>query len=320
MISIIIPCYNEADNLLKLHERISATTSELPLHRFEIIYIDDCSNDQTPQILEDIANNNDNVEIIRFARNCGSHSAVAAGLKYCKGDAAIMLAADLQDPPEVIPLLINKWEQGFRVVWGVRKRRQSEKITTIALSRLFYFLMNRLADVKQEAMGADIFLIDRTVVEAFKNSPEKNTSVFMLIAWLGFSQTNISYVKETRYSGFSKWTFSKRLKLFFDSLISFSYIPLRFMSLIGSISAFLGFIYLLVVFVNALAGNPVQGWSSLMIVVLILGGFQMCMMGMLGEYLWRTYDETRGRPRYVIEKMTLLNESANAGIEKAGHV
>jgi len=238
------------------------------------------------------------------------YAAVAAGLHYCQGEAAIMIASDLQDPPEIIPRLIEQWEKGFKVVWGVREERKGENLITLVFSRLFYYLMNRLTDVSQSSKGADVFLVDRQVIESFKNSPEKNTSVYMLIAWIGFAQTSLSYVKDARQSGTSKWTTGKRLKLFLDSLISFSYAPLRFMSLMGFICAFVGLFYSIAVLFNALKGIPVQGWSSLMIVLLILGGFQMIMMGMLGEYLWRTYDETRGRLRYVIEKNTLTVNSA----------
>jgi dolichol-phosphate mannosyltransferase len=166
--------------------------------------------------------------------------------------------------------------------------------------------MNLLTDVVYPSGGADVFLIDRIVIEALKETTEKNSEIFILIAWLGFSQTHISYVKEARYAGYSKWNFSKRLKLFFDSLISFSYIPLRLMSFIGSLLALTGLLYGIFVFVKRFQGIiDIEGFSSLMIVMLLIGGFQMCMMGILGEYLWRTYDETRKRPKYVIEKNTL---------------
>jgi polyisoprenyl-phosphate glycosyltransferase len=316
MISIIIPTYNEEENLLKLHDRLTALAGKMPVYDFEFVFVDDCSSDKTPVLLMDIASIDDKVKIIRFARNCGSHAAVAGGLNFCRGDVAIMLAADLQDPPEIIPRLIEQWEKGFRVVWGVRAKREGESLTTLCFSRAYYFLMNRLANIKQPPTGSDVFLIDRPVIEAFKRAPEKNTSIYMLIAWLGFSQTSIEYTKEARHCGTSKWTTSKRFKLFFDSLISFSYVPLRFMSLMGGISAFLGLSYGLVILINALRGNPAEGWSSLMIVVLFLGGFQMSMMGMLGEYLWRTYDETRGRPRYVIEKNTLLEAASDRDKDK----
>ena len=316
IISIILPSYNEEGNLSELHKRLSAIARTMPQHDFEFIFVDDCSQDRTPDILQEIAKTDDRVKTIRFARNCGSHAAVAAGLQFCKGDVAVMLAADLQDPPEIIPQLLLEWEKGSKVAWGVRDKREGENLFTIACSRFFYFLMNRLTNVSQAPTGADVFLIDRRVIEAFKQSPEKNTSVYMLIAWLGYSQTHITYVKEARHAGTSKWTTSKRLKLFFDSLISFSYVPLRFMSLMGAISAFLGLLYSLVIFINAFRGIPVQGWATLMIVVLLMGGFQMIMMGTLGEYLWRTYDETRGRPRYVIEKNTLLDSTSNDSSQK----
>jgi dolichol-phosphate mannosyltransferase len=307
LISVIIPTFNEEDNLLALYERLAGVAKKIEDHSFEFLFVDDCSTDKTPSILDDLQKDDSRVQLIRFSRNCGSYTAVAAGLHFCRGQAAIMLAADLQDPPELILRLLPEWKKGFKVVWAAREKRLDESLFVRTASRLFYFLMNRLTDVSQPAKGADVFLIDKVIIEAFKNSPEKNTSVTMLISWLGYSQTSITYVKEGRHAGISKWNTSKRFKYFFDSLISFSYTPLRLMSLIGAAFALCGFLYALYVFQYALGGASVEGWSSLMIVILILGGFQMIMMGMLGEYLWRTYDETRRRPRYVIEKNSLLD-------------
>ena len=308
MISIIVPTYNEKDNLHLLYSRLVNVSNVIANHRLEFIFVDDCSSDGTYRALLELAENDERVEIIRFSRNCGSHAAVSAGLQFCRGDAAVMIAADLQDPPEIIPDLISKWEKGFRVVWGVRNTREGEHFITLAFSRLFYFLMNHLTDIRQAPTGADVFVVDRKVIEAFKQSPEKNTSIYMLIAWLGFSQTSIKYAKEKRYSGKSKWGMSKRLKLFFDSLISFSYIPLRVMIFSGFIISFIGLIYGAGIFIEAfLKKITVAGWTSLMIVILVMGGMQMIMMGMIGEYLWRTYDETRGRQKYVIDENTLQN-------------
>ena len=309
-ISIIFPTYNEQDNLTVLYQRLTSVAACLSEYTFEFIFVDDCSSDQTPANINKLRESDKRVHHLRFARNCGSHAAVFAGLSFCSGDIAIILAADLQDPPEIIPNLVEQWKNNHKIVWGVRKERHGEKFVTIAFSRLYYWLMNLLANVKQPPTGADVFLLDRIVIDALKNAPEKNASIIMLIAWIGFKQTNIEYVKENRHSGLSKWTSFKKLKLFYDSLISFSYVPLRFMSVMGGITAFLGIVYSFVVFINAICGTPVQGWASLMIVVLLIGGFQMIMMGMLGEYLWRTYDESRGRPRYVIEKNTLLDEKS----------
>ena len=311
MISIVIPAYNEEDNLPVLYKRLVSVAAENTHYKFEFVFVDDCSTDRTPYMLHELHQKDDRVQFIRFSRNCGAHAASAAGLSFCNGDAAIKMAADLQDPPELVPKLIEQWKKGYKVVWGVRKKRLGETFITLAFSRAFYFLMNRLTNVKQPPSGGDVTLMDRVVIEALKQCNEKNASNNMLIAWLGFSQTNIEYTKEARHAGSSKWTFSKRIKLFIDSLVSFSYVPLRFMSLCGMLCAIMGFLYGAFVLVNAIRDRiEIQGWSSLMIVVLILGGFQMAMMGMLGEYLWRTYDETRGRPRYVIEKNTLLDSES----------
>ena len=263
MISLVIPAYNEEENISLLYERLIDETKKLSHHEYEFIFVDDCSTDRTFKILESLRQKDDRVNIIRFSRNCGSHAAVYAGLIFCNGDAAIKMAADLQDPPELIPRLIKHWRKGYKVVWGVRKKRLGERYSTLVFSRLFYFLMNNLTNVKQPNMGADVFLLDRVVIEAFKNCNEKNASNNMLIAWLGFPQTSLEYIREKRHAGSSKWTFSKRIKLFIDSLISFSYVPLRLMSLLGIFCSTLGFLYSLRVFYNALVKDIiVAGWSS----------------------------------------------------------
>ena len=316
VVSVIVPTYNEQDNIPVLFNRLKDIAAQLTHYKFEFIFIDDCSNDNTPSMLEHLKQEDKRVEFIRFSRNFGSNAAVEAGLKSCRGDVAIMLAADLQDPPEIIPKLIEQWKKGFKVVWGEREHRVHEGFTERIFSRAYYFLMNRLTDVSQALTGVDVFLVDRQLIEILKKSSEKNTEIYMLIAWLGFSQTHIKFAKEARHAGSSKWTFSKRVKMFLDSLISFSYAPLRLMSLIGIILALLGLFYGLAVIIIAFHTDaPIEGWSSLMVIILLLGGFQMSMMGMLGEYLWRTYGETRGRPRYVIEKSTLL-EDTQEGFDK----
>ena len=283
MISIILPVYNEQANLEALYARLVSVIEKIRDEYFEFVFVDDCSKDKTPNLLQKLATSDHRIKIIRFAHNCGSHAAVAAGIDFCRSDAAIMLASDLQDPPDIIPHFIKQWKKGFKVVWGVREERKGESFAVKAFSRVFFFLMNRLTNVELPPSGADVFLIDRAVIEAFKNSPEKNVSVFMLISWLGFSQIQLGYKKDKRYAGSTKWTLSQRTKIFFDSLISFSYVPLRIMSLLGAICAFLGLLYGVVVFVNALRGIPILGWSSMMIIVLLLGGFQMSMLGNAGR-------------------------------------
>lgn len=313
LISIILGTYEEESNLPLLYGRLCSTASKMPEYNFEFIFVDDGSKDKTPEILANLRETDSRVFIIRFARNFGSHAADAAGLHLCRGNVAIVIATDLQDPPEIIiPQTIEQWEKGSKVVWGLREKRKGEKFITLFFSRLYYLLMNRLTNIKQPPTGADVYLVDRIVIDAFNKSSEKHSSNLMFIAWLGFPQTSISYVKEARQAGRSKWTVSKRTKLVIDSLISFSFFPIRSIGFIGIICALLGAIYGIDVMINALFNNKaVEGWSSLMIVILIIGGIQLVILGFLGEYLWRTFDETRKRPFYVIEKNTLQDETSD---------
>ncbi len=301
MISIIFPTYNEQENLSALHDRLKAVTQKFSKESFEFIFVDDCSSDETPNILRQLNKTDARVKTIRFARNCGSHAAIKAGLEFSKGDCAIILASDLQDPPEIIASLLEEWKKGARTVWGARSQREGERPATTFLSETYYKLINWLTNVKMPPKGADVFLIDRAVIEAFKQMPEKHSSVFMSLAWLGFKQSTIYYVKQARLRGQSKWTIRKKIKLAIDSLLSFSDVFIRSMSALGFITAFLGFLYAISVVWCYLKGSPVEGWSSLMIGILVVGGCQMMMLGVIGEYLWRTFDESRKRPAYVIE-------------------
>ena len=301
LISIIFPVYNEEENLKILHDRLDSVTGSLRDYQFEFIFVDDCSSDTTPQLLKQIHERDRRIKIIRFARNCGSHAALTAGLEIAKGNCAVVLAADLQDPPEMIEDLLKEWRNDNRIVWGVRKRRREESFLTQFFSRLYYTLMNSLTIVKMPPLGSDVFLIDRVGIEALKQISEKHTSLFMTVAWLGFKQTSIPYVKEPRFSGRSKWSLGKKIKLTLDSLLAFSDIPIRYMSVIGFFIAIVGFFYAIYVVWCHFHGSPLEGWSSLIVAVLVIGGIQMIMLGVLGEYLWRTFDESRKRPRFIIE-------------------
>lgn len=316
MISVIFPTYNEQDNIPVLHERISAVAADIFGHDFEFIFVDDCSTDQTPDILCKLHTRDSRVKTIRFARNCGSHAAIAAGLSACGGDCAVVLAADLQDPPELLRSLVDEWKDGIKVVWGSRRKRLGEKGSTRFFSRLYYWIMNYLTTVRVPPLGADVFLVDRAVIEAFKEVNEKHTSVFMVLAWLGFKQTSIEYVKQARLFGKSKWTLGRRIKLTLDSLLAFSDIFIRYISVIGVLTACTGFVYALFVLWGVAQGAPLSGWSALLVVVLVIGGIQMVMLGLLGEYLWRTFDESRRRPRFIVEYKLGLENYSTAEREK----
>lgn len=300
-LSIVVPAYNEAENLPVLYQQILQVMDGLE-YRWEWIIVDDHSVDSTFVVAREIARMDSRVRVIRFARNHGSHLAFACGLERARGDCAVVLAADLQDPPELIPELLSRWRLGAQVVWAVRRRREGEKASTIGFSRLYYFIMRHFVGIKQmPPSGADFVLIDRRIIDAFCQFRESNISIMALITWMGFRQVSIEYDKQARLHGRSGWSLEKKLKLVVDSVTSFSYLPIRLMSYAGFAVALLGFLYALFVVWHALAGNPAQGWASLMVVVLVIGGFQMLMMGMLGEYLWRALDEGRRRPRFLIE-------------------
>ncbi|SDS26885.1 glycosyltransferase family 2 protein [Opitutus sp. GAS368] len=303
-ISIITPAYNEDPNLPLLYQRILALDWKDQQLDWEWLVVDDHSHDGTDAYLQHLAEINPRVHHIRFARNFGSHAACAAGLELCTGNAAVVLAADLQDPPETIFPLVNEWRAGSKVVWAVRADRPGESLLSLAFARIYYELMRRYTSAKLPPSGADFLLMDRLVIDALKAAPEKNTSLFALIQWMGFDQAHIAYTKAQRHGGVSKWNFKTRLKLAIDSFVGFSYVPIRATIVLGLSLAFLGFLYALFLIVRRFGfANPVEGWTSLICVVLITSGIQLLMLGTMGEYLWRCLDQTRPRPRFIIESI-----------------
>lgn len=302
-LSVVVAAYNEQSNLPLLYQRVCALDWTRLAVEPEFVFVDDHSRDGTLLFLRQLAARDPRVKVLRFAKNFGSHKAFTAGLEHASGDAAVILAADLQDPPETIPQLLEKWRAGAKVVWAVRGEREGVSLSDKFFARFYYGLMRRFADVQPPQQGADFLLVDRVVLEELRRAPEKNTSVLLLIQWMGFEQAFITYTKAARHSGRSNWTLSKKLKLAIDSLASFSYAPIRLSSLMGVLFALAGFVYAALIVARAIWwGSPVQGWPALMCVVLITAGMQLLILGVLGEYLWRTYDESRRRPRYLIEE------------------
>lgn len=306
LISIIIPIFNEEENLSPLYQRLD-NISKKSEHNFEFIFVDDGSSDKSFSLLNELSIKDDRVKVIKFSRNFGSHAGCLAGLINSKGDACAFISADLQEPPELIPSLIKQWGNGYEVVIGVREEKEN---STRIFPRFYYFLVRKFALKNMPQKGTDVFLIDKKVVNAITNMKEKNTSVFGLILWSGFNQTFVSYKREARQKGISKWSPGKKIKLFIDTFVSFSYFPIRLISFFGILVAFTGFIYAIVVIINRLFFfKAVEGWASLMVVLLMVSGVQLLMLGILGEYLWRSFDESRNRPIFIIEKMIGFGES-----------
>jgi glycosyltransferase involved in cell wall biosynthesis len=304
-VSVVTPVFNEAQNLPVLYERLKTVFSALDLD-WEWVLVDDRSTDGSFSVIQGLAKESPvgRIKGYRFARNSGSHTAIMCGFENASGRCAIILAGDCQDPPETIPGLLGEWRKGHSVVWAVRRKRKGESPKNLAFARLYYWLMRRFVGIRNMPdSGADFFLLDRRAMDSVIRYREQNVSVLALLSWIGFSQGYIEYDKEERLHGTSGWNLEKKLKLVADSVTSFTYAPVRFMSYLGFLVGGLGFCYAALVVYNAItSGMAPEGWSSLMVVVLIMGGAQMIMMGVLGEYLWRALDESRRRPRYIVER------------------
>jgi polyisoprenyl-phosphate glycosyltransferase len=295
-ISIITPAFNEATNLQTLYARLSASMEQLG-HEWEWLLVDDHSRDDTFDVIERLSALDQRVRGIRLARNSGSHVAIRCGLQHAQGEAAIVMAADLQDPPELIGRMIDVWREGGAVVWAVRRSRQSIS------GAMYYWIMRRLVGMSDmPAHGADFFLADRAVVEAFRRCRERTASVLALVTWLGFRQVHIEYDKESRRGGQSGWTLSRKLNLVLDSIVGFSAFPIRLCGLVGALLLAAGLLVgLAAPFV--LPGLGMGVWLALAAMV-GLTGIQLLAMAIVGEYVWHTLEETRDRPQYLIERLT----------------
>ena len=318
-LSIVIPVFNEEAVLPALVERLRVFMERLSPLETEVILVDDRSLDRSPELLRKICRTDPRFRFARLAKNSGSHVAILAGLAQGRGECAVFLAADLQDPPELILQMLDLWRAGNHVVWAVREEREGVSKADLFLANTFYRLLNLLGEVNLPPRGSDFALLDRKVIDALLKSAGSHPSVGGEIARLGFSSAQISYTKEKRTAGGSKWTLKKKLKAFADAFVAFSYAPLRAMSFLGMLCSFLGFGYaLLVVILRLMTRTPVQGWSSLIVVVLVLGGVQMMMLGVLGEYLWRTLEAARQRPNYFLEDTSESDCGTGAQPQKVG--
>ena len=302
-ISIIVPVYYNEDNLLPLYADLKEKVLMKLNIDYEIIFVDDGSKDKSYDVMLELAKIDENIKTIKLSRNFGEHSAILAGLSQCTGDCAVRKAADLQEPSEMILDMIKKYEEGNKVVLAVRTDRE-EPITQKAFSNLYAFLMRKLALHNMPKGGFDSFLIDRQVIDFLVNMQESNTSLMSQILWSGFETATIPYIRKKREIGKSKWTLSKKIKLVYDSLLSFSYFPIKIITNVGFITFFVSIILLIITIYKRIAGIiDVEGYTSLIMIMLMGFGIIMLSIGILGEYLWRTYDAARNRPPYIIENV-----------------
>ena len=299
LLSIIVPAFNEETNIRPFYDALVPALEQID-DDAEIIFVDDGSADGTFTVFSELARLDRRVRALRFSRNFGSHAALTAGLREARGDAAVMISIDLQDPPDLIRTFVDKWKEGFHVVWGVRATRDdpwSKKL----FARLFYSLIRKIALPEYPPEGMDFGLIDRKVIEAFNCFHEANRLVPAMIVWAGFRQAMIPYHRGPRHRGITKWSFRRRIKAAIDVIVSFSYFPIRFISYAGIVVSLLSFLYGSFLIVRRLFfGLGGAGWPSVMVTVLFLGGIQLIVLGVLGEYIWRTSDQVRNRPLYIV--------------------
>lgn len=303
MISVIVPFYNESSGVVPLYKKLSSVLEQIGMP-WEILCINDGSQDQTLFELLDLHKKDPRVVVIDLSRNFGKESALTAGIDWAQGDVAIPLDADLQDPPEMIPVMISKWREGFDIVNAVRTSRKGDSLFKRLTAYLFYRVINRFSQVEIPKDVGDFRLISRPVLEAVKSLPERRRFMKGIFAWVGFRSVSIFYEREGRLKGKSKWNYWKLWNFALEGITSFSYIPLKVSSIVGffvSLGAIGYGVFLLVR--TLMFGNSVKGYPSLMVTVLFLGGVQMMALGVVGEYLGRTYEETKQRPRYIVRKV-----------------
>ncbi len=303
-LSIIIPCYHESSSVRETLERLEAALAAVKFTvPYEVIFVDDGSRDDTFTHLRALAEGRAGVRVLKLGANVGSHMAIRAGLEHATGTHACYLPADLQEPPELIPRLRELCRDPVQIAWAVRDSRQDPALTRFS-ANLFYALARFFVTKNLPSTGAGTFLLGPKALAAATRFTERNLTLEGLFATMGFPIAVLPYERQARTRGVSKWTLAKKLKLFADFFVAYSYTPIRFFSYLGVVVATLGFAYALFILLARLWYGPAMmtGFSSIMIVVLILGGLQMVMMGVLGEYLWRTLDESRRRPRYLVDE------------------
>ena len=301
-ISIIIPVYYNSDTLMLLYEDMKEKILTT-LGDYEIVMVDDGSGDESWEVMNKIRDMDENVKCVRLSRNFGEHAALLAGLSQCTGDCAVTKQADLQEDSELIVRLYDKWKEGNKVVLAVREERDEPAIKKF-FANLYYSIVRKTIDNKMPRGGFDCYLLDRQAIEVLLRLDEKNSSLQLQVLWMGFKSANVYFHRRDREVGKSRWTFSKQFKLVVDSMMSFSYFPIKFMSGMGVVMAILSFVWIIGVIIEFVAiGTPVKGWSTLMCLVLFSAGMILLMLGVLGEYLWRTLDATRNRPVFIIDSI-----------------
>lgn len=301
-LSIVVPVYYNEDTLEMLYEDMREKILNR-LGEYEIVFVDDGSGDRSWEIMCSLRDRDEHIKCVKLSRNFGEHAAILAGLSACSGDCAVTKQADLQEDSALILEMYDSWKRGNKVVLAVRKERKENPVK-VFFANLYYAIIRSMVNKNMPAGGCDCYLIDRKVIEVLERLDEKNSSLTLQVMWVGFQTDMIYFVRRDREKGKSRWTLSKKVKLVMDSVMSFSYFPLRFMSGLGVLFDIIAVILLISVLIEKFTvGTPIAGWASLMCVILGSSGILMLMAGILGEYIWRTLDAARTRPPYIVDEV-----------------
>lgn len=311
--SIVVPVFNEESVVLETYKRLKAVMDGLN-EPYEILFVNDGSRDKTAYMINEICVLDKNIKLIDFSRNFGHQIAITAGMDYTRGKAIVVIDADLQDPPEVIPRMIEKWREGYDVVYGKRAERKGDTVFKKLTASIFYRLLRKMTDVDIPVDTGDFRLIDRKVCDALKTVNERSRYVRGLISWLGFRQTGVEFVRDKRFAGETKYPLKKMIKFAFDAITSFSYKPLKLASYAGMSVSLLSFAYLLYVFYLRLFTSETEvGWTSIVAINLFFNGIILIILGIIGEYIGRIYDEAKGRPLYIVRQLSNMEEDGSCG-------
>jgi glycosyltransferase involved in cell wall biosynthesis len=312
LLSVVAPVYDEQELIEQFYGRVCTALEGL---QFELVLVDDGSGDNSPAILEQLAANDPRVHVVFLSRNFGHQTALTAGLDHARGDAVVMLDADLQDPPELIPRMLDHWRAGCDVVYAVRQQREGESHFKLTSARWFYKLFDKLAQVELEHNAGDYRLLDRRPLDALLSMRERNRFLRGMTVWVGYTQAAVPYRRDPRYAGETKYTVSRMLRFSLDAISSFSHRPLQLATLLGFLISTLAFIAIPVVVVLRILGSYLPGFSAVTILILLLGGIELIAIGIIGEYVGRIYDEVKGRPLYLVRaRRNIADGDVEAGM------
>ncbi|MDH4045935.1 MAG: glycosyltransferase family 2 protein [Gemmatimonadota bacterium] len=303
LISVIVPVYNENEVLPTFYQRASDALRGIEGIDYELIFVNDGSTDGSNDVLTDLSTRDSRVRVVRFSRNFGHQIAISAGIDYAEGDCTVVIDADLQDPPEVIANMVAKWREGFDVVYGVRASRRGETPLKLLTASAFYRLLNRITKVHIPVDVGDFRLMSRRATDQLRQLREKDRFVRGLVSWIGFRQTGVIYERNERLAGQTKYPYGKMLKFALDGITSFSTVPLKLAMWLGYAASGFAFLYMISVFVQKALGYTIQGWATIMVAMLFLGGVQLICLGIMGEYLGRIFNEIKPRPMYIVEEV-----------------